>query len=505
MVTPTEQKIRDKTITAKQWADMVKSGDWIMCCSGPAADSTACLDALGERLGDGPGQVKEVELTGATAFVVPRIMQKWDPQLKYHMYHAHMFIPMERAWNDKANLNLDRVTSWGWSFFTGESLARWSRKEKSDCAFDWAIFPSAIPEQGMINFTYGVGHGFLYSRCAKKIVVEIRDDYAWCEGGRYMTMPVDEVDYFVEVDTSNPFYRFPQMDERAIVPSEAEKRIANNILTVMGDGDCLQVGFGALPTAIVMGIRDAGLKHLGAASESSGEWMFTLMEAGSLDNSRKNIDRGRCTYAYGAPFDLKRCFDFMNHNTFFCGCDTFYTNNFSNISRNDYMIGINNFIAMDLFGQVCSDQYAGRPIGGTGGQFQFTVGCALSKGGRGILVATSRDKNGHSRFVPTFPGGTSVEVPSQWVTWVATENGIVNMAGKTKYERVNDIINILAHPDDREWLEKESYSLNLVPKTWKLSPNRRYPDYWKDLRDYKHLYGSELTGHEAQGYRISGK
>ena len=29
MPTPVQQKLRDKTITAKKWADMVKPGEWI--------------------------------------------------------------------------------------------------------------------------------------------------------------------------------------------------------------------------------------------------------------------------------------------------------------------------------------------------------------------------------------------------------------------------------------------------------------------------------------------
>ena len=61
MTTPMQQKIRDKTITAKNWAEMVKDGDWIL----PGAvggDSTACMEELGLRLGEGAGKVKGVEL-----------------------------------------------------------------------------------------------------------------------------------------------------------------------------------------------------------------------------------------------------------------------------------------------------------------------------------------------------------------------------------------------------------------------------------------------------------
>ena len=129
----------------------------------------------------------------------------------------------------------------------------------------------------------------------------------------------------------------------------------------------------------------------------------------------------------------------------------------------------------------------------------------MAKGGRGVLAATSRDGKGRPRFVPSLPQGTIVDVPSQFVSWVATENGIVNLSGKSQAEKAHDIINVLAHPDDRETLERAAHEMHLLPRVYKLSENRRYPDYWKDLRDYKHVYTSEMEGWEYQGNRWSGK
>ena len=502
MITPMQQKLRDKTITAKQWADMVKSGEWINV-GGPGADPTACLDALGARLGDGPGQVNNIEVWAQASTLSPRILQRWDPEAKYCLYHEYLVLSSGRAWKDKTEA-VDWA-HWGWSEGMNYLYARWARKDKSKVAIDWAIISVPPPERGLINFSYGVNNAMIAYNTAKKFVAEIRDDYAWCEAGRNMLLPIDDVDYFVEVDTSNPLYQWPQIDEKALVPSETDKAIANNVLKIMGDGDCLQVGIGALPTAIVFGIRDVGLKHLGVHTEMAGEWIFTLIEAGCLDNSMKNIDQGRCVWDYIMPFDTKRYYEFMHHNTFFAGYDIFYPNNIITLSKNDHQIGIDNFAMMDLYGQDACGHVAGRAISGTGGQFQFIVGCAMAKGGRGVLVATSRDKKGNSRFVPTLPPGTIVDIPSQMVSWVATENGIVNLMGKTEYEKAHDIINILAHPNDREWLEREAHKLNLVPKQFKLSPDRRYPDYWEDLRSYKHLYASEMWGFEHDGNLWRGK
>lgn len=502
MILPIEQRIRDKTITARQWANMVKSGDWINL-GGIGSDPTACIDALGERLGSGPDQVKDIELWTQANTCTSPILERWDPEAKYCLLHEYFMMTKSRHWNDK-HTAVD-WGHWGWSEGMNYLYARWARKERNKVANDWGILSSPPPERGFINFSYGVNNAMTTVKTSKKLVIEIRDDYAWCEPGRDMLLPIDDVDYFVEVDTANPLYQWPQIDEKSFVFSEEDKAIAKNVLSIMGDGDCLQIGIGKLPTAIVFGIRDVGLKHLGVHTEMCGEWVFSLIEAGCIDNSMKNIDRGRCVWNYIVPADTKRYKEFMNHNSFFAGYDVFYTNNIITLSRNEHQIGINSFIAMDLYGQDACSYYEGRPISGTGGQFQFTVGCALAKGGRGVIVATSRDKRGKSRFLPTFPPGTIVDVPSQFVSWVATENGIVNLSGKSQYEKAHDIIHILAHPDDREWLERGAYKLNLVPKYFKLWPDRRYPDYWKDLRDYKHPYASELWGFEYNGHLRSGK
>lgn len=500
MIISTQQKFRDKIITAKQWANMVKSGDWINI-GGPGSDSTVCIDALGERLGKGPGQIRDIEIWTDTTYITPSYLKKWDPEMKYHILHVFFLLPPTRQWNDKYNQCIDWA-HWGWSLGANYLYTRWAQTEKTQHAMDWGIQTIAKPEHGLINFSYGVNNAMITAKSCKKFVAEIRDDYAWCEGGQNITLPIDDVDYFVEVDTDK--YKWPYTNEK-VEPSEIEKEIAKNTLKIMGDGDCLQIGIGAIPTAICLAIKDAGLKHLGVHSEMIGEWAFSLIETGCIDNSMKNIDPGRCVWNYALPFDMKRYYDWLNHNANFAGYDVTYTNNILTLSKNNHQIGINSFIAMDLYGQICSGHYAGRPISGTGGQFQFTVGCALSKGGRGVLAATSRDKNGNPRFLPTFPPGSLVDIPSQFVSWVVTENGIVNLSGKTEYEKAHDIIHILAHPNDREWLESEAYKLNLIPKHFKLSSDRRYPDYWKDLREYKHLYTSIWEGYNHFGDKLTGK
>ena len=65
-----QQKIRDKKRTAKQIADMVQSGDWINHGT-VGGDSTACTEAVAQRLGGGAGQLKDIEFWLARQLFIP--------------------------------------------------------------------------------------------------------------------------------------------------------------------------------------------------------------------------------------------------------------------------------------------------------------------------------------------------------------------------------------------------------------------------------------------------
>jgi len=49
------------------------------------------------------------------------------------------------------------------------------------------------------------------------------------------------------------------------------------------------------------------------------------------------------------------------------------------------------------------------------------------------------------------------------VAFVVTEFGVVNLKGKTVWERAKALISI-AHPDFRDELEEQARKLNIIPK-----------------------------------------
>jgi len=118
------------------------------------------------------------------------------------------------------------------------------------------------------------------------------------------------------------------------------------------------------------------------------------------------------------------------------------------------MISINNTLQVDLWGQVCSESQGRKHISGSGGQADFVMGAAKSKGGKSFLCMRSTRMMGDkriSRIVPDIAG--IVSVTRAGAQYIVTEYGKFNVKGKSTWEIAEGIISI-AHPDFRDELVK---------------------------------------------------
>ncbi|MGV8079994.1 MAG: acetyl-CoA hydrolase/transferase family protein [Syntrophales bacterium] len=505
MTTPVQQKIRDKKRTAEQIADLVKSGDWINHGS-VGGDSTACTDAVARRLGGGLGQLKNIEFWMYAMFYPHVELQQIDPRQEFHTIHEFFFFP----WNRKARdtNNVSDWAQWGWSFGMWAHHYRFASAAREKRGMDWWFNAATAPdERGFFNMSYGTNNCNIFRQTAKKIVFEVRSDYPWAEGGRFNTIHIDEIDYWVEVDCEK--FRWPQINERIIKTRPEEEAVAKNVMKIMRDRDTVQLGIGSLPSACVAAMADAGFRDLGIHTEMMNFGLIRLMESGQVTNAYKSIDRGRSVWAFAFPVDVKWYYETIHRNQAMAVYDIDYTNNLNVLTRIDNMIAIDNCVAVDLLGQQCSGFYEKRPISSTGGYFQFVTFCAQSRGGRGVASMTARSKHGTSRIVPFLPEGSTVDVPAQFANYVCTEYGIVNLRGLSGYERAAALISI-AHPDDREWLEREARENGLLAPKFPVSMlpaeggGRRYPSY-DERRKYKIPMGSAVWGYDWDEGFQSGK
>ena len=504
MTTPIQQKIRDKKRTAAQIADMVKSGDWINN-GAVGGDSTVCTEAVAKRLGGGPGLLKDIEFWLHGQFYPHPELQVHDPLQEFHCVHEFFFFP----WNRKAREDhgVTDWAQWGWAGGMWSHHYRFTHAEKEKRGMDWWFNAATLPdERGYFNMSYGTNNCNIFRQTARNIVFEVRSDYPWAEGGRFNTFHIDEIDYWVEVDCER--YRWPQINEKAMVPSPVEQAIARNIMTIMQDRDVVQLGIGTLPSACVAAMTDAGFKDLGIHTEMLNAGLLKMIESGQVTNAYKTLDQGKSVWTFAFPVDVAWYYDMIHRNQALAVYDIDYTNNLDVLRRIDNMIAINNAVSVDLLGQVSCGFYEKRPISSTGGFFQFVIFCAQSRGGRGVAAMTSRSKHNTPRIVPFLPEGSAVDVPAQFAHYVCTEYGIVNLRGLSGYERAAALISI-AHPDDREGLERAAREHGLLPPRFPADflpvegKTRRYPSY-QDRRNYKIPMGSALWGYDWDPFQ-SGK
>jgi acyl-CoA hydrolase len=145
-----------------------------------------------------------------------------------------------------------------------------------------------------------------------------------------------------------------------------------------------------------------------------------------------------------------------------------YTNDIRSISALDNFISINNCVDVDLFGQISSESSGVKQISGAGGQLDFVLGAYLSHGGKSFVCCSSTftDKQGtmHSRIRPTLVEGSVVTDTRPTTHYLVTEYGMVNLKGRSAWERAEAIISI-AHPDFREELIREADAMHI----WKRS------------------------------------
>ena len=191
--------------------------------------------------------------------------------------------------------------------------------------------------------------------------------------------------------------------------------------------------------------------------------------AGRLSGARKQIDKGKMVYTFAMGTD--KLYDFVHMNPTCASYPVNYCNDPRIVALNAKVIAINSAVEVDLYSQVCSETAGTRHISGTGGQFDYIFGAFNSRGGKGLicLSSTFTDKEGkvHSRIRPTLTPGSVVTVPRSVVHYVATEYGLVQLKGKSTWERAEAMISI-AHPDFRDDLVKAADEMNIWVRSNKL-------------------------------------
>jgi len=442
-----ESQSRPKVASAPRWVELyrslvttpevalqvVKSGDRVWIQPG-CATPWPLVEAFAARA---PSLTNVEVLHILTLGKAPHLA----PEMEGHFRHNALFI----------GANAREAVNAGRADYTPIFLHEIARLFTDDALpVDVALIQVSPPDaHGFCSLGVDVGHTLDAARHARQVIAEVNDRMPRTHGDAFLHVR----QFHAVVETSRP------LTEMESEPGdEVTETIGGNVAALIGDGDCLQMGIGTIPDAVLRRLGDR--KALGIHTEMFSDGAVDLIEVGVITGERKTLHRGKVIA--GFVLGTQRLFDFLHDNPVVEMHPTAYTNDPFIIAQNDRMVAINSAIEVDITGQVSSDSIGTRFYSGFGGQTDFIRGASRSRGGKPIIALPSTAAKGKaSRIVSLLKPGAGVVTTRADVRWVVTEFGAAYLFGKTVRERARALINI-AHPDFREQLERDARERRLI-------------------------------------------
>jgi 4-hydroxybutyrate CoA-transferase len=286
-------------------------------------------------------------------------------------------------------------------------------------------------------------------RAARVVVAQLNSGMPRTLGESFIH--VDDIDFGVECDV-------PPYEVGLGKIGDVERRIGGFVADLVPNGATIQLGIGAIPAAV--GGALLGRKDLGVHTEMFTDTVVDLVEAGVVNGSRKERNRGKIVAAFvmGSP----RLYAFIRDNPMVEMRPVDFTNDTHVIRSFSRMTAINSAIEIDLTGQIVADSIGHRMFSGVGGQMDFIRGASLAPEGQAVVALPSTAKDGErSRIVASLQEGAGVVTTRAHAQTVVTEHGVAELWGRSLRERAAALIAV-ADPAFREDLRSEARRLHLA-------------------------------------------
>jgi acyl-CoA hydrolase len=424
---------QQKRMPAADAVRVVRNGDTIIVPTA-VGEPPMLLAALSEQRRD----FRDVRVSQILAV---RKFGYLDPETVEHVRHeAYFFSGASRAGGQE-----------GWIDYIPAYFSELPLLIERDLIPADVVFSLASPmdEHGFFSLALGADYTMAAIEKARAVVLEVNPNVPFANGDCHIH--VSQVAALVEDEEPILEVGLPRI-------GPVQEAIGKYVAELVPDGATLQIGYGAIPDAVVMQLTH---KHdLGIHTEMVGDGIMTLVEAGVVTNRRKNYHHGKmlATFALGS----KKLYQFMNRNPALEIHPVDFTNDPFLAGQNDNLHAINATMQIDFMGQCGSESLGTAPYSGTGGQADFVRAANRSRGGKAFIVLPSTAKNDTiSRIVPTLSKGTHVTTSKNDINYVVTEYGVAQLRGKTAKQRCAELIAI-AHPNFRGELREAARKLNLV-------------------------------------------
>ncbi len=416
-----------RIVSAAEAVAGIRSGDQVYVHAA-AATPSVLLDALVDR-------ASELHDVKVVHFHIEGPGPHLAPEMAGHFFHRALFIGP----NARAAVNEGRAEYIPVFLSDAPTLLR-----RGIIPLDAALINVSPPDRhGFCSMGTSVIALPTAIGVARTVIAQINPSMPRTLGDSFVH--VDDIDLGVEVDIP------PYGHERAPV-GDIERRIGEYVADLVPDGATLQMGIGAIPSAVADALH--AKRDLGVHTEMMTDVVLDLVERGVVTGAAKEINRGRvvATFMLGS----QRLYDWVNDNPMIEMRPAEYTNDTAIIRRFRKMVAINSAIEIDLTGQVCADSIGPRMYSGVGGQMDFVRGAALADDGRAIIALPSTAAGGSvSRIVPYLARGAGVVTTRAHVETIVTEWGVAELHGRSIRDRARQLIAI-SDPRFREQLEHEA-------------------------------------------------
>lgn len=429
------QMYEDKKSTPKEMAKYVKSGDWVASIAALGEAVTVVNEICDRAVEEDLRDIKFMK-----TWMIPMGGRYSDPDLEGHVTPVSIF---------HGNQDVRQMVKTGKADYFPCHLSQhpdiW-REVRPRIA---TALVSPMDENGYFSFSTNCLEGRTLAEVSEVFLLEVSPNVPRIHGDAFIH--ISEVTAFCETDRSIPTVPLSE-------PSEDDIKIAGYVAERVPDGACMQFGVGKVPDAVAPMLQDK--KHLGIHTEMFGTAMYGLIESGAVDNSMKNIDKGKTVFTFCGG--TQEVYDYLNDNPMVAGMRVDYVNNPYVIAQNDNVVSINSCLEVDLAGQVCAESMGPVQYSGTGGQHDFVKGAGMSKGGQSFICVHSTAKGGTiSSIKPMLTEGAHVSTPMNDVDMVVTEFGLAELKFRSASERAKGLISI-AHPDYRDELTFHARKIGLM-------------------------------------------
>ena len=418
---------KQKICTAKEAISHIHSGDRVVvahACAEPVILTDAMTEAAEKY------DWKEIEVVHMVAMGKAGYCA---PEMSAHFRHNALFVGGSTR----------KAVEEGGADFTPVFFSEVPDLLRNDMHVNAVLMQVSAPdEHGYCSLGVSCDYTKAAAECADIRIAQVNANMPRVLGDNFIH--ISKLDYIVPEDTDLIELQPPKI-------GEVQKKIGENIASLVKDGDCLQLGIGAIPDAVLMFLKDK--KDLGIHSEMFSDGVVDLIQTGVITNKCKQIDQGQCVATF--LMGTRKLYDFVDNNPMVQMKPVDIVNDPRVICQNDNVVSINSCVEVDLMGQVCSESVGLKQISGVGGQVDFVRGANMSKGGRTIMTMPATAAKGTiSKIVPLLAEGAAVTTSRCDVDYVVTEYGIAKLHGCTLKERARQLIHIAA-PEFRESLKQE--------------------------------------------------